>query len=483
MFELRDAPFEIEELGQDGAGGFVSFVGKVREASHRRRVLRLEYEAYPEMAISEGEALAAEAIERFGLLGVEIIHRTGVLQVGETAVSIQVAAAHRREAFAGCEWIIDQLKFRVPIWKREVYEDGDSGWVGTDPAPRNGQLYAALTERQKRLEEVGEDGQRKLKEARVLLIGVGGLGSASLPYLVGAGIGTLGLVDPDDIEISNIHRQILYGTDEVGRSKVERAAAFARRLNPDLQVEVHPFALDASNVDSLVQAYDWIIDGTDSLEVKFLLNAACRRAGTPFVTASVHRFEGHLMTILPNGPCLRCLFPEAPESGCVGTCAESGVLGVVPGLFGVLQANEVLKGILGYGQVLSDKMLLIDLRTGESTSLHRQARPDCPICAGIIEEPTDSLEIESLEAASRRFSSFELIDIREHYEQPPLPMPHRREPMSEYRHTPTDNPIVLVCAHGVRSFALAARLRHLGYPKVYSLRGGLQSIDTGAQTG
>lgn len=483
MFELRDAPFEIRELAHDGAGGFVSFVGKVREESQGRRVLQLEYEAYPEMAITEGEALASKAIERFGLLSVEIIHRTGVLQIGETVVSIQVAAAHRREAFAGCEWIIDQLKFRVPIWKREVYEDGDSGWIGTDPAPRNVQLYAALTKRQKRLEEVGEDGQRKLKEARVLLVGVGGLGSASLPYLVGAGIGTLGLVDPDDVEISNIHRQILYGTDEVGRAKVERAAAFARRMNPDTQIETHPIHLDPSNVDSLVEAYDWIVDGTDSLEVKFLLNAACRRAGKPFVTASVHRFEGHLMTVLPDGPCLRCLFPEAPASGCVGTCAETGVLGVVPGLFGVLQANEVLKGVLGYGQVNGENMLLIDLRTGESTSLQRQRRADCPICTGTDEELGDSLEIETLGKANQRFPSYELIDIREHYEQPPLPMPHRREPMSNYHHTATDSPIILVCAHGVRSYALAARLRHLGYPEVYSLKGGLESIDMGEQTG
>ncbi|MBX7135359.1 MAG: ThiF family adenylyltransferase [Fimbriimonadaceae bacterium] len=482
MFELRDAPFEIQELAHDGAGGFVSFVGKVREESQGRRVLRLEYEAYPEMAVSEGEALAREAQDRFGLLGVEIIHRTGVLQIGEPAVSIQVAAAHRREAFAGCEWIIDQLKYRVPIWKREVYEDGDSGWVGADPAPRNMQLYDALTERQRRLGEVGEDGQRRLREARVLLVGVGGLGSASLPYLVGAGIGSLGLVDPDDVEISNLHRQILYGTDEIGRSKVERAAAFARRLNPEIQVEVHPVSLDAANVHALVESYDWIVDGTDSLEVKFLLNSACRRAGKPFVTASVHRFEGHLMTVMPEGPCLRCLFPDVPPSGCVGTCAEVGVLGVVPGLFGILQANEVLKGILGYGDVLAENMVMFDLRTNESTTIRRKASPRCPICTGAVEEAADSLEVESLEAASKRFKTFEVIDIREHYEEPPLPVPHRRAPMSAYHHTPTAKTVILVCAHGIRSYALAARLRHYGFLNVYSLRGGLESIHRKTQT-
>ncbi len=346
MFRLTTSPIQSHALDAENAGGFVSFEGKVRNHADGRKVLVLEYDAYPELAISEGNSLIAEAIEKFGLVGVTVIHRTGLLALGETAVLIQVAAAHRREAFAGCEWIIDQLKFRVPIWKKETYATGESEWVGISDGRSRPTQDAGFFERQMRLPEVGPEGQAKLQNARVLLVGVGGLGSASLPYLVGAGIGTLGLVDGDSIEPSNLHRQVIYKFDESERLKVDRAATFAKQLRPGVKVETFPYRVDQSNVDSLVAAFDWIVDGTDSLGLKFLLNAACRRQGKPLVTASVHRVEGHLLTILPDGPCLNCLFPEVPPEKCVGSCADDGILGVVPGLFGILQATEVLKGIL-----------------------------------------------------------------------------------------------------------------------------------------
>lgn len=473
-FSLSDQPIYPVEMSHAGAGGFVLFEGKVRDHADGRRVLRLEYEAYPELAQSEGDKLVAEAIAQFNLLDAVVIHRIGTLNIGETAVTIQTAAAHRREAFAACEWIIDQLKFRVPIWKRETYQEGDSGWVGADAAglePDNGYF-----DRQQRLSEVGEAGQQKLLQARVLLIGVGGLGAGSLPYLVGAGIGTLGLVDDDVVDLSNLHRQVIYQSQDAGRIKVERATVFAKRLHPGVTIEAHPVRIDETNVDTLVTAYDWIVDGTDSLRVKALLNAACRRHRKPLVSASVHRFEGQLMTVMPDGPCLNCLFPDLPTDDCVGTCAETGVLGVVPGLLGVMQANEVLKGILGFGDLLSDRLLLVDLRTGETTSLCRGCRPNCPGCRGQFSIVGLDFVFDSLDSAEKALKDFQVIDIRDRDELPDLKIPHLRIPVPEFDSETIQQPFLLVCATGKRSFRLAAELRNQGVSRAYSLDGGMEGL-------
>lgn len=174
MFRLTDVPITQEPMLVEAAGGFVTFEGKVRNHAMGRSVIRLEYEAFPDLAIPEGVALLEEAKAKYGLLSASVIHRTGLLEVGDTAVLIQVAAAHRHEAFAGCEWIIDQLKHRVPIWKKEHFADGDSGWVGADVPSPNEDLYRALVQRQRSTEEVGEVGQTAIREAKVLMVGVGG---------------------------------------------------------------------------------------------------------------------------------------------------------------------------------------------------------------------------------------------------------------------------------------------------------------------
>jgi molybdopterin/thiamine biosynthesis adenylyltransferase/molybdopterin synthase catalytic subunit/rhodanese-related sulfurtransferase len=473
MFRLTDQPILAQPLEQSGAGGFVSFEGKVRNHAGGRDVVRLEYEAYPELAEKEGEVLCQEAVGQFGLLAVEVAHRTGLLEIGETAVLIQVAAPHRREAFAACEWIIDQLKHRVPIWKREHYAEGDSGWIGSDTT------FAAADDgrwdRQVALAEVGRDGQDKLRAARVLLIGVGGLGSGSLPCLAGAGIGTIGLVDDDEVDLTNLHRQTIYKSEDVGRKKVDRAADFVRKLNPQSTVEMFPEHLTAQNVDRMVGSFDWIVDGTDSLEVKFLLNDACLKLGKPLVTASVHRFEGHLMTVVPGGPCLRCLFPVPPPPHCVGTCAETGILGVVPGIFGALQANEVMKGILGYGEVLSHEMLVLDLRTGETSRFARVRNNDCPICSGGL-QTVAVLEADSLGQARDIIGEFTLVDVRETDELPEIEQPHIRLPMSKFDPGKLPTPAVLVCESGTRSYQLAARMHALGKDNVLSLKGGIGSL-------
>lgn len=469
MFRLTSEPILPTHRSDDQAGAFVTFKGRVRNHNAGRKVLRLEYEAYAEMALTEGNAMVAEAIERFGLVDAEIVHRIGLLEVGDTAVWVEVAARHRREAFAATEWLVDQLKWRVPIWKREVYEEGDSGWIGSEAPPVGGEFEVEFGRRMACLDEVGEAGSRLLGDAKVVIVGVGGLTAGVLPALVGAGVGTIGLVDPDEVEVSNLHRQTLFAAADVGRGKVERAAAFATKLRPGVRVDTFPQALDAGNADALVRAYDWIIDGTDSFATKRLLNAVCRRHGKPLVTASVHRWEGQLMTVMPDGPCLACLFPQSPPEGCVGTCADEGVYGGLAGLVGSLQATEVVKGILGM-PILDREVILVDLRTFDLMRLARSPRLDCEGCRGELPGTDDPLEVTRLEQAATRFGTFRLVDIREVGELPALIVPHLHIPMSRF--DPPTGPIVLVCAHGIRSLALAAELATLGISAV-SLRGGL----------
>jgi len=320
--------------------------------------------------------------------------------------------------------------------------------------------------RQMRLPEVGAEGQTALAGARVLLVGVGGLAAGSLPSLVGSGIGTLGLVDPDLVELSNIHRQTLFAASDIGRMKVERAAVFARRLRPQLSVQLFPVRLAEGNAEQLISGYDWIVDGTDSLSTKLLLDCVCQRLGRPLVTASVHQFEGQLMTVRPGGPCLADLFPEPPPDHCVGTCAQSGVLGVVPSLMGVLQANEVIKGILGL-PVLDDKLLLFDFRTLEATTIRRTSSGERS-SGGIIWD---------VDAASINLENFDLVDIRVPGETPELTRPHHRVLMAECYEVEWQRPTLFVCASGRRSYRLVADLRARGVRDVFSLQGGVEYFE------
>jgi len=468
-FTLSFEPLALEPQEHSQAGGFVSFEGKVRNHAQGRSVIHLEYEAYPEMATAQGNELVHEAMERFGLLDARVTHRLGTLNIGDTAVVVQAAAAHRREAFEACEWIMDQIKWRVPIWKRETYADGVSEWVHAGSAPAEPHSDQIRFERQMRLPQVGDVGQTKLQEARVLLVGVGGLAAGSLPPLVGAGIGTIGLVDADLVELSNLHRQTLFASSDTGRQKVERAAAFAKRLRPAVQVETHFEALSETNATRLIESFDWVLDGTDSLETKFLLNDVCRKLGKPLVTASVHQFEGQIMTLRPDGPCLQCLFPEVPPDHCVGTCATSGVLGVVPDVLGALQANEVIKGILGL-PTLDRQLALFDLLTLDVTRLERTFNPKCPICSGSEHSSSLEWDLQQLPAFD-----FDLIDIREIDEQPNLQRPHLRIPMTSCYERSFVRPTVFVCASGRRSFRLAADLRAAGNRHVFSLLDGLNN--------
>jgi len=218
--------------------------------------------------------------------------------------------------------------------------------------------------RQMILSEVGGKGQKKLQEAKVLIIGAGGLGSPSALYLVAAGIGTLGLTDGDVVDLSNLQRQILHTTDRIGVSKVESGGQLLSALNPETTLQLYPEHVSQDNIMPLLEKYDIILDGSDNFSTRFLINDACFFAKKTLISGSIFRFEGQLATIKPHEgfPCYRCLYPEPPPAGLVPNCQEAGVLGALAGTIGVLQANEAIKEILGLGETLADRLLLYDAR-------------------------------------------------------------------------------------------------------------------------
>jgi molybdopterin/thiamine biosynthesis adenylyltransferase/rhodanese-related sulfurtransferase len=376
---------------------------------------------------------------------------------------VEVTAAHRRDAFEACQWIVDDVKRRVPIWKKEHYAEGDPGWINAEQPQTGDSFYS----RQELLKEVD---QERLSRARVLVIGAGGLGCAALEYLTAAGVGTITIVDGDPLEESNLHRQPLYDHAHIGRNKAELAAERLRRLNPFIALEAQPCRLTRTNAAEMVANHDLVLDCTDNFGAKFLLNDTCIAAEIPLVLASIYQFEGQLLIVQPGGPCLRCLWPEAPDEGCVGSCAEVGVLGVVPGLFGVLQASEALKLILSMGSPLREgKMLLFDLVSLGQQLVSIPLDPGCPGCGrGERDEP---LEVDSADGL--------LIDIREDYEIAIEPLPNATVmPMSRFDldALPKADRYVLVCAHGHRSAVLARHLREAGHPNFYSLAGGTSRL-------
>ena len=352
--------------------------------------------------------------------------------------------------------------------------------------------------------EVGMEGQLKLKAARALCIGVGGLGSPVLLYLAAAGVGTLGLVDFDEVDYSNLHRQIIHGTPDVGRSKLDSAKARINALNPEVEVVTHEMALSSENALGLFADYDLVVDGTDNFPTRYLVNDACVIGGKPNVYGSIFRFEGQASVFATkDGPCYRCMFPEPPPPGLVPSCAEGGVLGILPGVVGMLQATEAIKLILGVGESLVVRFLLFDALKMRFRELKVRKDPDCPVCGehptvtqlidyeqfcGIAPtataaatsstEDADEATVEELKTRLDRHESFLLLDVREpqEFEICRIPgsvlIPLGDLPSRLFELEGRDDMIVH-CKSGVRSGKAVKLLREAGYSKARNLKGGI----------
>jgi len=265
-----------------------------------------------------------------------------------------------------------------------VDADPDADGNGESEPRRGGlSLDAEQLDRYSRhiiMEGVGAEGQAELLDSSVLVVGAGGLGSPALQYLAAAGVGTLGIADDDVVERSNLQRQVLHGDDDIGRSKVESAREFVGALNPDVTVETHELRVGPETVDELVSGYDLVVDAADNFRTRYLVNDACTLAGVPFSHGSVYRFEGQVTTFDGGAPCYRCLFPEAPPPGTVPDCATAGVLGVLPGVVGAVQATEAIKLPLDAGESLSGRLLVYDALDLSFEEVTVKPDPDCPVC-------------------------------------------------------------------------------------------------------
>ncbi len=240
--------------------------------------------------------------------------------------------------------------------------------------------------RQILLPEVGGKGQEKLLRSKVLIVGTGGLGSPIAAYLAGAGIGVLGIVDSDDVELSNLHRQILYTSDEIGKKKAIVAKERLKKINPDIDIISYPIRLKSENIMEIIKDYDIIVDGSDNFPTRYLVNDACVLTKKPLIFGAFFRYEGQAMVIKPGeGPCLRCIFPQPPPPGLVPSCQEAGVLGALAGIIGLIQASEVLKLILNIGEPLIGKLLIFDALKMELIKFETKRDKDCPLCG---ENPT-----------------------------------------------------------------------------------------------
>ena len=340
--------------------------------------------------------------------------------------------------------------------------------------------------RQLLLKEIGPEGQAKLANSRVLIVGAGGLGSPVLQYLAGAGVGHLGVVDSDTLDASNLHRQPIYALADVGKSKVELARAAVAAINPSVVVETHEARFSADNALAWVRDFDVVVDCSDNFRAKFLINDAAVLARRPAVFASVYQYEGQLQVYKPESghACLRCVWPDATADGVVGNCAQAGVLGPVPGIFGSLQALLTLKILLGLEGQLAGEMLLLDFMNFSSLLLKAPRRgsctaPNCTLIREIAREEADlEITLPSLAAASARH--LEVIDIRTAAEVAAQPAAVRHIAMQALLADPDqlsrDGRYVLVCASGRRSLATARELRKRGL-HVHSLAGGLQGLE------
>ncbi|MBV9999379.1 MAG: molybdopterin-synthase adenylyltransferase MoeB [Verrucomicrobia bacterium] len=351
--------------------------------------------------------------------------------------------------------------------------------------------------------EVTLEGQKKLKAASILCIGTGGLGSPIALYLAAAGIGRLGLVDPDVVDFSNLQRQILHGTDDVGRKKLNSARDRIKEINPNVQVDLYDTLFRSDNARELVAPYDVVIDGTDNFPTRYLSNDVCVLAKKPNVYGSIFRFDGQCTVFAPHlgGPCYRCMFPEPPPPGMVPSCAEGGVLGVLPGIIGVMQAIEAIKLILGIGEPLIGRLASFDALKMRFREFTIRRDPQCPLCG---EHPTihdlidyeqfcglpqaeeenaremqvPTIEARELKAKLDRNEPFVLIDVREPYEYEICHIPGSRliplgELPARLSELDSADDIILQCKSGARSARALHILQEAGFKKLNNLEGGI----------
>jgi len=372
----------------------------------------------------------------------------------------------------------------------------------TTPTPSLSKEELARYSRHLLMPEINTQGQRRLKAARVLCIGTGGLGSPAALYLGAAGVGTIGLVDFDEVELSNLQRQLLHGTRDVGRSKLESASDRLRDVNPHVEIEAHDCRFCSENATNLVARYDVVVDGSDNFPTRYLSNDVCVWARKPNVYGSVYRFDGQSTVFAPHlgGPCYRCLFPDPPEPGTVPNCAEAGVLGVLPGIVGLVQATETIKLILGIGDSLVGRLLQFDALKMKFREFNLRRDAQCPVCGDspTITEPIDyeafcgradaaeeakpirAISVHDLKRKLAQAHSVTLLDVREPFEYEIARIEGSKLiPLSELKgrlgELGREQEIIAMCKSGSRSANAVQLLQKAGFTQSFNLAGGIDA--------
>ncbi|RZA24822.1 MAG: hypothetical protein EOP10_08730 [Proteobacteria bacterium] len=491
MFQVTDQSIDIEalsaELVNHAGGAFVAFEGRVRKHSDGRAVERLDYELFPEMCVEEGERILEEAKRLFPILEIRVVHRYGTLDLGESAVWVGVVTSHRGAGFQACRFIIDSVKARCPIWKKETYVDGPSEWVGCPTCEHHVVAAPKVFARQAKL--VGQTGQKTLKAAHVLIVGAGGLGCPSALNLAAAGVGHLRIIDGDKLEQSNLHRQTLYGYQDVGGYKALLAKRRLEELHPFTTIQAVTENLSPQNIAQHLDGIDLILDCTDNFAAKYLINDKAVAHKIPYVQASIYQNQAQLFSFVPEvSACFRCTRPVQPPADCVDSCTDSGVLGAATSIVGSHQALEAIRLILGQRSPALTHSIHFDLETLENFPIERTIDTNCPVCSqnakmDFVYQDEDlypNLEDELDYTQLKQLSKAIWIDIREEWEHDHV-IPHAQNiPLSRFDFSQIsaseDQPVILFCQKGMRSRKLLKDLKSKGHTHIKSLKNGVESV-------
>ncbi len=502
MLQLVNQPIApdsyLEKLRHPSNGAFVSFEGWVRDNENGKPVSALEYEAFEPLCFSEAQKILNEIRDRFGVIDAVCLHRLGRVLVGQMSVWIGVSAPHRDEAFKACRYIIDEIKERLPIWKKEIYLGGSSLWVNSRQQPSECFASQEYYSRQIALPQIGLPGQEELKNSRVLVVGLGGLGSAAVISLAQAGVGTIGIVESDTLEVSNLHRQSLYSVSDIGKMKIDLAALRLNAINPFVRIVKFSERFDAVNFEKVIADFDIILDCTDNFSTKFLLNDVAVLFEKVLIQASIYQFEGQIRVYAPQAgcACLRCLWPQVPADDCIGNCVQAGTLGAVVNVMGHLQAWEAIKWILRLESRLGRDFLIVDFKTFSISKIKNPPCSFCPLCGKNpsmkeilkenympIKKCTDlSVDLDTLSRA--QIKNFVFVDVRESDEISLYPVKAVKSlhlPFSRFGawdfDFQRDKKYLIYCAHGMRSLACVEKLRNRGVANVQSVNNGAYAVN------
>jgi len=499
LFSITKEPINPATLKKkvqnNEAGAFVVFEGWVRNHNEGSEVSSLEYETFESLALKEASLIIDEAKKKFEILDISAVHREGRLSVGDLAIWIGVSAKHRNDAFRACQFIIDQMKHRLPIWKKEHYINKPASWVNCQGCYHHAHIdYTEKDyyEKQLKLSNIGDKGQALLKNAKILVIGAGGLGCPALSYLTSAGVGSITIYDGDRLEISNLHRQTLYSHEDIGEYKSILAKKRLKGMNPFIQIHSQTDRINIFNAKEIISQHDLILDCTDNFETKFIIHDACYFLKKPLIQASIYQHEGQLQVFhfKNQSDCMRCIWPTIPEQGQIGNCADVGVLGVVPGILGTMQASEAIKALLHQNSIATSHTLLVDLTNWGITRIKRTNNKNCPLCSStpsIVDLSIKNYgrlnyEIDLSDVSNPELNHYRFIDIREQSERDEShpwekflkPLPSNKIHHLSLHHS--SERILLVCKKGIRSKKLAKKLRQSGLKNIFSLYGGVHSV-------